>query len=344
MNRKVSVIVPVYNCEEYIQECLNSIINQSYENLEIIVINDGSKDNSDKIIKDICKEDERIKYIFQKNMGPSTARNNGIKNALGEYLVFIDADDNVDKEYIEKLLINVEEKNADLVCCGYIEKSVYGNNELNDFYKDKNRLSKKQFISKVCCGLGGTLWGKIFKTEIIKKNNILMNSDIYMCEDLLFVLEYCKYGETFYAIKDKLYMYNRLNEKSITSIITKEYLDNNIKVYNILEDLLNELGLEYKKIYEILKKRYEGLTKAIIKSEVKSVGSYTEYLLYKNNLRLILNKSDIRKFKKNFSNKRVSEKISYILINNELYLGIYLYESLYNLCHKLKNSIRGIKI
>ena len=95
MNSKVSIVVPIYNTEKYLKKCLDSIINQTYENLEIILVDDGSTDNSGKIIDDYAKKDSRIKAIHQKNAGQSTARNNGIKKATGKYISFIDGDDEI---------------------------------------------------------------------------------------------------------------------------------------------------------------------------------------------------------------------------------------------------------
>ena len=120
----ISVIIPVYNKDRQIIDCLNSVINQTYKNYEIIIINDGSTDQSERKILDFIENKQNVKYIFQKNQGVSSARNTGIKAARGEYIVFIDADDYIDNDYFEKLM---EYKNSDLVISGYVE--VYTNIE-----------------------------------------------------------------------------------------------------------------------------------------------------------------------------------------------------------------------
>lgn len=115
----VSIIVPVYNCEQYIEKCLNSILKQDYENLEIIVIDDGSTDGSGNIIKTLAKEDRRIQLLEQENMGVSVARNRGVQCATGKYITFVDGDDYIALDYIKAFVKAAEENEADLCVCGY---------------------------------------------------------------------------------------------------------------------------------------------------------------------------------------------------------------------------------
>ena len=127
---KVSVIVPVYKVEEYIDVCINSIINQSYKNLEIILIDDGSPDKCGKICDNYCKIDNRIKVIHQENGGLSSARNAGILKATGDYLVFIDSDDYVNPLYIEKLYDTIKSTNTLIGACNY--KNIYDNEPVEE--------------------------------------------------------------------------------------------------------------------------------------------------------------------------------------------------------------------
>jgi glycosyltransferase involved in cell wall biosynthesis len=123
MEAKVSIIIPIYNMENYLEECIESIIEQSYKNIEIILINDGSTDKSEIICRKYQIKDTRIKLISSKNKGVSNARNLGIEASTGEYISFIDPDDTVDKKYIEKLLIHMKKYCCDIVFC--LEKDVY---------------------------------------------------------------------------------------------------------------------------------------------------------------------------------------------------------------------------
>lgn len=145
MDEKVSIIIPVYNCEMYIKKCLDSVLLQTYKNIEVIIIDDGSTDMSRRIINEYIKKDERIKLITQKNMGASQARNNGINFCNGEYIVFLDGDDTLNKYYVEKLYYNICNLDVDIVCCGYSEYSKYGVTELNDYYIDKNIIDKDDY-------------------------------------------------------------------------------------------------------------------------------------------------------------------------------------------------------
>ncbi len=113
----VSIIVPVYNVEKYIEKCILSIINQTYTNLEIIIVNDGSLDHSENIIKEYISKDNRIKYIKRENGGLGAARNTGIENATGKYIAFVDSDDWIDPEMYSVLWQKAYECDADVVCC-----------------------------------------------------------------------------------------------------------------------------------------------------------------------------------------------------------------------------------
>ena len=117
---KISIIIPVYNVKEYIKEAIESVINQTYKNIEIIIINDGANDGSEKICDEYSKIDSRIKLINQKNMGLSTARNKGLECITGEYIAFLDPDDVYHPEMIEKAYKAITQKNVDCVICNFI--------------------------------------------------------------------------------------------------------------------------------------------------------------------------------------------------------------------------------
>lgn len=117
MNNLISVIVPVYKVEKYIKKCIESIINQTYENLEIILVDDGSPDNCGKICDEYAKKDKRIKVIHKENGGVSSARNLGLEKSNGQYITFIDSDDWIEEEYCEILLTTLKEQNADCAIC-----------------------------------------------------------------------------------------------------------------------------------------------------------------------------------------------------------------------------------
>ena len=250
----VSVIIPVFNGQKYLSYCIDSLLNQTYSNIEVILVNDGSTDQSESIIQSFLVRDQRIKCISQVNAGPSIARNKGMIEAAGEFICFIDADDFVPNNYIQLLVEKIAE-GYDVVACGYIEVSEYGRIELNDFYQSQERLTKDEFVNGILRGVGGTLWAKIYRSSIIDSNQLHLNPDIYMCEDLLFNLDYCRYTQQFAAIKLSLYEYNRLNEGSITSKVTLNYLENNLIVMKEMGQLLQLLRWDNQKIEGLIKQR-----------------------------------------------------------------------------------------
>ena len=327
MNSLVSIIVPAYNCEKYIGTCIESIVAQSYKNIEVIIIDDGSIDNTYEIIKKYITKDKRIKYFTQENSGPSVARNKGIEKSNGEYLIFVDSDDIIEKIYVEKLLNRIKSNSFDIACCGYIDKSKYGVVKLNDFWINKDILNKQEFLECVCNGVGGVLWSKIFRKDIIIENNIRMNPKIFMSEDLIFILEYCKYINKVGVINEYLYHYNRLNDSSISSNIDINYLENYILLINKISELLTELKFDFDKINKIKALKVQDLINKVLISETYKYLELKDKDKFVSNLKLILENDFIKKYKNQISNNNILNRISNILIINKKYV-ILLYLSI----------------
>lgn len=212
--KKISVIVPIYNCEEYIERCLQSIINQTYKNLEIILINDGSTDGSIKICEKYKQSDYRIKLINQKNSGVSVARNNGIEISTGEYITFVDSDDYIDSKMYEELINNIE--NCDIAVCKYvsIKNEIMISQHCN---YNKKIINKKDIIPLFLQGdvLTAHLWNKLYKRDLfdgIKFNNYNMLEDLDVMYRILDKCQNIAYIEKEYYY----YVYN-------TSSLTKKY-------------------------------------------------------------------------------------------------------------------------
>ena len=210
----VSIIVPVYNSEKYLSACLESIINQTYPHLEIILINDGSTDGSLKIINQFIKKDSRIKLIDQKNQGQSAARNQGLRLATGEFISFIDSDDYIKPSFIEKLLIPFQkDQTVSLTICG-IHRRFLNNNHTENLYlspitKKLKHESKKAYILRLLLK-DGRLYSsvnKLYQAKIAK--NIQFDTSLNFAEDTKFVLEYLKQstGQVIF-VNEPLYVYN----------------------------------------------------------------------------------------------------------------------------------------
>lgn len=191
---KVSIVVPVYNAENYIIDCIESLQNQTYENIEIILVNDGSTDNSKTICEDCGKKDKRIKVVTQINSGVSVARNTGIDTATGDYIIFVDSDDVIKKETVEENLNMAKATGADMIvyCFRYDivdEKRIKDNGLAKDFTGTAEEFFVEHFNTMVEKELLNPPWNKFIRREILVKNKIRFNLQYSICEDMAFSTE-----------------------------------------------------------------------------------------------------------------------------------------------------------
>ena len=186
MAPKISVVIPIYNVAQYLSRCLDSVCSQTFKDLEIICINDGSTDNSKKILAKYAACDERIVVVNKKNAGVSAARNDGIKIAQGKYIHFLDADDFIDTDYYEKMYNAAHNGSSDMVCSGFITNTKYARNlkYKRDFIESDLRAK----IRKTYVFTDGYVWRYLFKKQFITKNKLLFDTDMISQEDVIFVL------------------------------------------------------------------------------------------------------------------------------------------------------------
>ena len=229
---KVSVIVPVYNVEKYIKQCLESIINQSLKEIEIIVVNDGTKDNSMKIVEEYLS-DKRIKIINKENGGISSARNAGMKAAQGKYICFIDSDDFIDSLMIEELYSAIEKTNSDVV-----ESNIFLYN--NETHEIKERKSEKYISTEKGSYLWGKytteVWNKIYKKDFLINNNIFFEEGM-IHEDDLFNIRILFSTNKIYHIQKSFYYY-RVNR--FGSIMTNINLEKRLKALQKIVEKIKE--------------------------------------------------------------------------------------------------------
>lgn len=339
MDSKVSVIIPVYNAQKYIEQCIKSVIRQTYNSIELIIIDDGSSDNSSKVISPLLSIDRRIKLIHQQNSGPSVARNRGITESTGEYLVFIDSDDVIEETYIEKLFNKISKEKLDLVCCGYIEQSKYGEVKLNHFWKQKEYLDKNEFIEYVFNGVGGVLWGKIFRRDLIFEHNLRMNPKIHMSEDLIFVLEYSKCIKSIGVIDEYLYHYNRLNENSISSNITLSYLENYILVIQQIDSLLLNMSFNVNDRSRVINRRVRDIVYSINRSESYQFLTSGEIRLRVENIKKVISHPVILSYTNHFPIDNQFTKIMNYLVNKKKYFSIFIINLVLIYLQKIKDRV-----
>lgn len=240
----VSVIIPVYGVEKYIAQCLESVINQTYNNLEIIVVNDGTKDRSAEIAKEYAAKDSRIKVYDFENGGISVARNRGLEIATGDYISYIDSDDWLDKRMYETLLKSAIQNNADMVKCGIIETNVA--KEENFTFSNEKIINNEQHIGfeNYFNGMLWTVvWNGLYKRELAKKVKFpdnVVNEDnyssgifLYLAKKIL-VIPFC--GN-----------YYRVNDAGISKGGVKKPLDKILAISKLKKDLL-ALGFADKKL------------------------------------------------------------------------------------------------
>ena len=242
---KVSVIVPVYNVEKYISKCLDTLVNQTLDDIEIIIVNDGSKDKSKEIIKKYeIKNSQKIKYYEKENGGLSDARNYGMKYANGEYIAFLDSDDYVELDMYEKMYEIAKKENSDMVECNFNWE--YPNKTREDIGEIYN--NKKEMIEKIRV----VAWNKLIKKEIVEKSKVSFPVG-FRYEDVEFTYKLIPYLNKVSFIKKPLVHYIQ-RENSISNMQNEktkeifEVLDNVLRFYkenNFYEEYKNELEYVY---------------------------------------------------------------------------------------------------
>lgn len=224
---KISVIVPVYNVENYLEECIDSILGQTYKNLEIILVDDGSTDNCGQICDDYVKKDNRIKVIHKENGGLSDARNVGIKNSKGKYITFIDSDDCVNKKYIEVLYNQIITTNSDISICSYKKFSDYYIEE--DFKLNDIEILKRQEILLKLYGEKNRInyvvsWGKLYKRRLfdtISFPNGKIHEDEYTTYKLYEECDLVSYTSLqlyYYRVRNDSIMKKKISTKRLDSL------------------------------------------------------------------------------------------------------------------------------
>lgn len=215
----ISVIVPVYNVEKYLEKCVESICNQTYQDLEIILIDDGATDNSGKICDELAKQDERIVVIHQKNAGQASARNAGLEIFKGDYLAFVDSDDTIEANMFEILLTIMEKPDCDIAICGH--RIVRKNEIRNETFKESQEqvLDIDELWEEIFGKLNNAVWNKLYKRELIGDNRFPV--DLIHGEDLIFNLNYLK--KCIGGRVNRIPCYNYLKrENSVTTALFSE--------------------------------------------------------------------------------------------------------------------------
>ena len=233
MKDLITVIIPVYNVEKYLEKCLKSILEQDYNNLEILLIDDGSTDNSSKILDDYAKIDGRIKVIHKANDGVSSARNIGLKYAKGKYICFADSDDYLSKDYVSYLYNLILKYDADIS----LTTKMFGNFNEKQIRKDShevyNGIKTTEFILTYKIPIG--VYCKLFKTSLIVNKNIFFNEDLFIGEGFNFNVDCFQRANKVAIGNKKIYYYRRDNSTSATTVFSKNKCLNGLYALDVMK-------------------------------------------------------------------------------------------------------------
>ena len=317
-NPQISVIIPIYNCEKYIKECLSSLIKQTFKNFEIICINDGSKDNTLKILKKFEAKDERIKIYNQNNTGPGIAKNFGMNRSKGEYLMFLDSDDIFKKTMLEELYIKIKEKDSDIVICNSQNfetkkwwKKFYEKNYIieDKIIKEKTFSSldiKKDFFNLFVWWP----WDKMYKRKYIENLGVEYQN-LKSSEDLFFV------ASTVIAAKkisylDKILINHRIGVKNSVSNSRQKSWDNFYYALKELKKFLKEKGL-----YKRFKQDFINYVASFSIWQLENINGISFELLYQKIKSEWWNEFGVTKYEKNYYyNHNLYKNIKFILNSN----------------------------
>ena len=328
----VSIIVPIYNVEKYLDRCIQSVLNQSYENLEIILVDDGSPDRSSEICDEYRKSDQRIIVVHKENGGLSDARNAGLILAKGKYIIFLDSDDYIEHTMVEDAVTVLEKNDSDIVIWGYyadfvdedenlissktINPSISGNYLKSDFYEVT--------ITNEIIGILGYAWNKMYKKSLLLNNDFKFTKGLSLIEDIEFNGPVLTSAERITFIEKPYVHYMQRSRETLGTKFYENYYELKKMAMNTVESMLSEWGktdCEISKIKSnLLYNTLKSTTRLLSKAE-----NYTkdEKDIY---LKTLLNKSDVQDILSAYSPKNHKDRlIKFLMLKRQSNLLLYMY-------------------
>ncbi|MCI7189011.1 MAG: glycosyltransferase [Fusobacterium mortiferum] len=344
-NIKISVIIPVYNVEKYIGQCLDSIVNQTYKNLEIIIVNDGTKDNSMRVVEKYLS-DKRIKIINKENGGLSSARNKGMEEVTGEYISFVDSDDWIELDTYERLIKNLTNEDVIIFNHSRVEDST-GEVIESKHIKDNEMIELQENFRYLYAKIAHSCWNKLYKTEYVRKNNFKFLEILY--EDVFWNIQIIYSTTNIKLLNESFYNY-RINRKGSIMQNRKnndvEYIKRQEKAYNtILEDMTkfienNKKDYSAGKLVYILSERENWRAKLERNLNFEEIDKYLREYFKKENNDKLATKILLKKVNETLKSKNVI-KISGL----NLFDGFYWKNGIVNLNlvrNRIKKKIKNI--
>lgn len=315
---KVSIIIPVYNANDYIEDTIYNILNQSYKNIEIIIIDDGSTDGTYETCKRLQRDN--VICLHQENAGPSRARNFGIDNAKGKYVIFLDSDDDFDEHAILKLVTTANENNADIVICGFsyikgiaVEKIMINCEER--LYKQVDFQNVIPLLLKNC--ILANIGTKLYLKDLLKCNNIRFKEEYKIYEDITFCLSTLKYASNIYCIKECLYNYKLSTSVTLHVTYKENYYESVLTYLEVLHDVLfKNSKFEFNSNFFIEQTN-------LLKIEILKNYLSLEYQYFKKICLKMLKKEVFDNFSFNNQNLSLNKRIILFLFKNRQFKLIY---------------------
>lgn len=344
---KISIIVPVFNAEMYIERCIESVLKQTYTDFELLLVNDGSTDNSRNICDAYAQKDKRIRVITKNNEGPSAARNSALKIATGEYIGFIDSDDWIDKDMYNILVKSAQENDSDVVCSGYkyvvdsgIINTISMCAKLENYSLTTNGVPVYEMFIRSKRGIFN-VWNKLYKRDIIKNNNIFFPNDKMSAEDCEFNLKIVKYASKYTFIPEALYNYY-LSNNSLTRGYIKDcfqkhldwrYMIEKYLPHEVIKNKENQMAMNKTTIHDTI----YSLNQEIWYKPKTDLSYMFNIVMLQDDIKEIFDKSSLFDVENNI------DKIFFLLLKKR---NLFLYKKfaiIINYLKKIKSFIKAIK-
>lgn len=314
-NALISVIVPVYNVEKYLDRCITSLLHQTYKNYEILLIDDGSKDSSGMLCDIYAGNYENVSVFHKTNGGLGSARNYGIDRAKGKYICFVDSDDQVEENYLSILYNAITTNKADVCVCGYYYSA---NNILASYPFFDRVIDTPEMLKMFACGNSffNFAWNKLYKKDIIERMPIRF-SDRHCAEDMYFNVIYYRYTNKIATVEKPLYTYY-VNLESLSNGRRKGFWEDMLLIYNTLETTcrLKSVSIEYANTLLIVMFRSSVSNYFNQKTTLKECKGYIDECI---------EKKDLRKIRVVYSSMSRADQLIYKALVKHYYLLIYIY-------------------
>lgn len=321
---QVSVIIPVYNCEKYLETCVDSVLNQSYQRIEIILVDDGAKDDSGNICDRYAKDYKNVRVIHQRNNGVSAARNTGLNSATGEYVMFVDSDDWLSPDTIHAMMNEAEHSEFDLVslsiCFDYEDGRIVEFKQPKITF-DMQREVNDSFQRLYDCFFFNAVYAKLYKKSILEKYDLLFDRRYSILEDSTFVLNYLQHTEQVCCLPMVGYHYRQTCEESLVKKYNINELDAYINRSYVAASLEKVLNDENKSFYDtsVFNELWGILPKLYYRSGLSLKQKKNETIRFLDNeyVKSVSEKADFRQC-------NTTQKIKLFICRNKCWVGVFI--------------------